>query len=169
VKVLAVLALAASTVGGAGTITARAVGPLGLGSATQAQVRAFAGAPDRTWTARPDRLVANTLYVRGGAVWGYGCNRVDCATLYAFVRGKLIGLFTRGASFRTGGGSHVGTPLAQVLAHDGGKWSGVGAQCPGVLFAAPGTGLFKASIDPRTRRVESFFVSSSYPAVNDGC
>jgi hypothetical protein len=139
---------------------ASGIGPLKIGTASQAQVRAFAGSPDHVWSDGDRGAPVNY----SGALWGYRCpgriNDVPCMTLYGFTGAALTSFSTESTAFRTARGTKVGSPLQDVRAKEKGSFSGFAVQCAGFVFATPRSVTFVAHIN-RTSRVYGFYLSLS--------
>ncbi len=147
--------------GGQGLVSANGVGPLKLGIAQPAQVRAFAGGrPDQVWKA-PFGPVNFS-----GSLWGYRCPvylAIDqpCWTLYGFVGGRLTSFSTDSPRFATRGGTRVGSTLSWVERHERGSFSGWETQCPGFNVSTPLAVTLVALIDERTNLVHTLYLSES--------
>jgi len=113
--------LAHATSGGSGVVSAWQVGGLKIGVATEADVVAFAGAPDRT------REDDNDYTGEEGVVLGYGCSASGrCKTDYGINRSSdtLVNFATRSKSFRTFRGTRVGQSRKRAERREGRKARG---------------------------------------------
>ena len=155
--------------GGQGTVTATSIGPLRLGHATPAQVRAFAGPPRWRWVARSagkytgSKLFPGTVF--RGELWGYGCpglNRFGLpCTLYGFVGGHLTSFQTGSASFVTKGGGRVGLTYGRLLARERGSRLVKGRCPPYVRLAAPAGQVFIAFVADDGQRITGFHLGDA--------
>jgi hypothetical protein len=162
---LLVLPAGAGSAGGSGLISATRVGPLKIGVATRAQVRAWAGSPSKIWTGGNDQ--APVLF--SGLLWEYDCagaspvDGLPCMTLYGFLKGRLRSFSTSDIRFHTGKGVRVGTALKTAVKRQKGKWSGWGWQCPGVTFPSGKKVVFVAHIAKKNNtgpaQVSGFYLS----------
>jgi hypothetical protein len=155
--------------GGQGALTAHSIGPLELGHATPAQVRAFAGPPRWRWAAHAGSYTGSTLFpgtVFRGQLWGYGCpgldrNGLPC-TLYGFVGGHLTSFRSASASFVTRHGGRVGLTYRQLLAREPGSRFGRG-RCPAYVSLPASAGqVFIAFVDDQHgQRIGEFYVGGA--------
>ena len=100
--VFALPAVAGAHHGGSGIVGATRVGDLKIDVSTEADVRAFAGTPDRVDDGAPYPWIRRL---------GYHCRaRYDCRTEYEINRGNdtLFGFVTNSRRFRTRRGTRVG-------------------------------------------------------------
>lgn len=147
--------------GGQGLLNSSAAGPLKLGVARPAQVRAFAGGPpDRVWKAPYGPVNFS------GSLWGYRCPGFvapdqPCWTLYGFVGGRLTSFSTDSSRFSTRAGTRVGRTLSWVKRHERGSFSGWETQCPGFNLRTPSSVTLVALMDERTNLVQTMYLSES--------
>ena len=162
--------------GGAGVITVMSLGPLVFVASTPAQLRAWAGAPDRVWSSNGSMKWVGFgspgspgspgwAQFDQGQVWGYRCGGANpqCVVIYAFVGGRLVGAATNSDAFWTAEGTHVGTTLTAARAneHGQGTWSGPHVQCPGVDLNVPRGVRFTLFAGSKSRDIQSIFLSES--------
>jgi hypothetical protein len=152
-------------------LSATQVGPLRLGTATPAQLRAWAGKPGRVWRfAGRGEIPSAGLFAFRTQVLGYGCAASGCTTFYAFKGGHLVGFHTRSTAFHTQAGTRVGTSLTRALLQEKtANWAGFSVQCPALLLPATGSTLFKADVGRTPPRVADFLVTLAPQSFSDGC
>jgi hypothetical protein len=142
-------------------ISAYQIGPLELGRATPADVRAFEGMPSNEWSGGGEAGTPpwEPPVMFGGTLWLYSCGP-GCWTLFGFTGGLFQAFETGDPRYRAFGHVRVGSPLTVAESVGHGSFSGFEWQTPGVGYRTRKGFLFMAYIS-RTKKVSGWYAGTA--------
>lgn len=130
------------------TISGKGIGPLKLGQATRQEMQNWARGEVSFWQVNRGNPPVHFT----GELWKYDCVTMgtipgrSCRTLFGLRGGHLATVATTNPLFFTRAGTHIGTPLAESLQKERGRWSGWNVKCPHVALTARRGVIFLATV-----------------------